>query len=63
LTVRPDLTLSLGESPIERDNLAGALDGEPQGDKEQRVFVRADRAVPYGEVREVMNLLRSARAI
>jgi biopolymer transport protein ExbD len=60
LTVKPDLTLALGESPIARGNLAGALDGETQGDKEQRVFVRADRAVPYGEVMEVMNLLRGA---
>jgi len=40
--------------------LASALDAETQGDKEQRVFVRADRAVPYGEVMELMNLLRGA---
>src|ERR1700732_5522501 len=60
LTVKPDLTLALGESPIARSNLAGALDAETQGDKEQRVFVRADRVVPYGEVMEVMNLLRGA---
>ncbi|HEY4847103.1 MAG TPA: TonB system transport protein ExbD [Methylocella sp.] len=60
LTVKPDLTLALGESLIARGNLAGALDAETQGDKEQRVFVRADRAVPYGEVMEVMNLLRGA---
>ena len=36
------------------------LDRITQGDKQQRVFVRADRAVPYGDVMEVMNLLRSA---
>jgi biopolymer transport protein ExbD len=60
LTVKPDLTLALGESPVARDNLASALDAETQGDKEQRVFVRADRAVPYGEVMELMNLLRGA---
>ena len=41
LTVKPDLTLALGESPIARGNLAGALDAETQGDKGQRVFVRA----------------------
>ena len=35
LTLKPDLTLALGDSPIERGNLAGALDGETQGDKEQ----------------------------
>ena len=60
LTVKPDLTLALGEAPIVRGNLASALDAETQGDKEQRVFVRADRVGPYGEVMELMNLLRGA---
>lgn len=60
LTVKPDLTLALGDSPVARGNVAGALDAETQGDKEQRVFVRADRTVPYGEVMELMNLLRGA---
>jgi biopolymer transport protein ExbD len=60
LTLKPDLSLTLGESPVGRAGLAGALDAETQGDKEQRIFVRADRVVPYGEVMEVMNLLRAA---
>ncbi len=60
LTVKSDLTLALDESPIARGNLATALDTETQGDREQRIFVRADRAVPYGEVMELMNLLRGA---
>ncbi|MGH7185063.1 MAG: TonB system transport protein ExbD [Pseudomonadota bacterium] len=60
MTVKPDLTLALGEFPVARGNVASALDAETQGDKEQRIFVRADRAVPYGEVMELMNLLRGA---
>jgi biopolymer transport protein ExbD len=60
LTLKPDLSLALGEDPVSRGSLAGALDAETRGDKEQRVFVRADRAVPYGEVMELMNLLRGA---
>lgn len=60
LTLKPDLTLSLGEAAIERDHLAAALDSAAEGDKQQRIFVRADRVVPYGEVMEVMNLLRAA---
>ena len=60
LTLAPDLALALGDSPIARGNLASAIDAETQGDKEQRVFVRADRVVPYGEVMELMNLLRGA---
>jgi biopolymer transport protein ExbD len=60
LTLKSDLTVTLGDSPVERGNLASALAAETQGDKEQRIFVRADRAVSYGEVMELMNLLRAA---
>ncbi len=60
LTVKPDLTLALGESQIDRKALAAALDGQTNGDKHERIFVRADKVVPYGELMEVMNLLRAA---
>jgi biopolymer transport protein ExbD len=60
LTVKPDLSLALGETSIDRSGLAGALDAQTQGDRQERVFVRADRVVPYGELMEVMNLLRAA---
>ena len=45
LTVKSDLSLALGDDPVSRENLAGALDSATQGDKEQRIFVRADRKV------------------
>jgi biopolymer transport protein ExbD len=60
LTVKQDLSLALGDDPVSRENLAGALDFATQGDKEQRIFVRADRKVAYGDVMETMNLLRTA---
>jgi biopolymer transport protein ExbD len=60
LTVKSDLSLALGDDVVGRDALAGALTQAANGDKEARIFLRADRAVPYGEVMEVMNLLRSA---
>ena len=60
LTVKPDLTLSLGETAVDRKALASALDGQTNGDKQERVFIRADKTVPYGEIMDVMNLLRAA---
>ncbi len=60
LTVKADLGLALGEDPIARGALQSALDTATGSDREQRIFVRADKAVPYGEVMEVMNLLRAA---
>ena len=60
LTVKSDLTLNLGEEPIQRDSLRAALDAATSGNRDERIFLRADRTVPYGDVMEVMNALRSA---
>ncbi len=60
LTLRADLSLSLGNEPISRDRLGAALNAETKGDKDARIFLRADKGVPYGEVMEIMNLLRGA---
>jgi biopolymer transport protein ExbD len=60
LTVRPDLTLALGDAVISRDALAGALAEAAAGDRDTRIFLRADKVVPYGELMAVMDLLRAA---
>ena len=52
--------MAIGEQAIERAALAGALQLASQGNKDARIFLRADRTVPYGELMEVMNLLRGA---
>ncbi len=59
LTVQSDLSLRLGETQVQADGLAAVLDGATGGDREQRIFLRADRVVPYGELMEVMNRLRA----
>ena len=60
LTVKSDLTLALGNNPVPREFLRVTLDAAAKGDKDTRIFLRADKAVPYGELMEVMNLLRTA---
>ena len=60
LSVNADLSLALGDAPVARDALAGALDALTQNDKDSRIFLRADRSVDYGELMEVMNKLRAA---
>lgn len=60
LTIKPDLSLTLGEDPVTRDNLGDALDAQTKSDKESRIFVRADKSVSYGDVMGAMNLLRAA---
>jgi biopolymer transport protein ExbD len=60
LTLKSDLTLALGDAPISRATLASALDAATGNDRTQRVFLRADKAVRYGDLTQVMNLLRVA---
>jgi biopolymer transport protein ExbD len=45
---------------ISRETLGSALGNVTKGDKDTRIFLRADRSVPYGEMMEVMNLMRKA---
>src|SRR5260221_13416899 len=60
LTVKADLTLTLGDTPVGRDALGGTLDAATKGDRDARIFLRADKSVPYGNLMEVMNLLRGS---
>src|SRR3981081_975926 len=57
LTVKADLTLALGDQPVARAALGPALAAAINGDKDARIFLRADKTVPYGEIMEVMTLL------
>jgi biopolymer transport protein ExbD len=61
LTLKSDLSLSIGDDAVASGDLASALDAATGGNKEQRIFLRADRSVPYGDVMRVMNELRAAR--
>jgi len=60
LTVKSDLTLMLGDASISRSELQSALDVASKGDRTQRVFLRADKSVAYGNLMDTMNVLRSA---
>lgn len=60
VTLKQDLTLSLGSGTVARDTFASELDTITAGNKETRILLRADKAVDYGAVMDVMNLLRSA---
>jgi biopolymer transport protein ExbD len=60
LTLKSDLSVTLGDQRVAREALAAALDQATKGDKDQRVFLRADKAVPYGALMGLMNTLRGA---
>jgi len=60
LTLKDDLTLAIGNDTVPRAGFAATLDGRTKGDKQTRIFLRADKAVAYGDLMEAMNLLRGA---
>jgi len=60
VTLKADGSLAIGDNTVARDALPAALASATGGDKEQRIFLRGDRAVPYGDVMQLMNVLRDA---
>jgi biopolymer transport protein ExbD len=60
LTVQADLSLTLNQDRVTREALAPALDRVTHGNREERIFLRADKGVPYGDLMEAMNGLRDA---
>ena len=58
LTVKEDLTLAFGNDTVSRDQLKTLLDQKTNGNFDERIFVRADKAVDYGDLMETLNLLR-----
>jgi biopolymer transport protein ExbD len=60
VTFKADRTFAVGDNDVARSDVAVALDAATGADRQQRVFLRADQSLPYGEVMQVMNLLRDA---
>jgi biopolymer transport protein ExbD len=60
LTLKSDLSVLVDDDAVGRDDLAAALDRATSGDRQQRVFLRADKVVPYGDLMGLMNTLRDA---
>jgi TonB system transport protein ExbD (group 1) len=60
LSVQPDLTLALGETKIGRDQLGAELEKVTKGNKNTRIYLRADKKVAYGDLIDVMDAMRKA---
>ncbi|OQW59226.1 MAG: biopolymer transporter [Proteobacteria bacterium SG_bin9] len=60
VTVKPDLAVAVGEEILSRDGVTRALEAATKGNKDERIFIRADKTVSYGDLMEVMNLMRDA---
>src|SRR6266850_232684 len=59
VSIKPDLAVAIGETPVKRVDLVRSLDAMPDASKDRFIFLRADRAVPYGEMMDVLEILRA----
>jgi biopolymer transport protein ExbD len=58
VTIKADLAVAIGETSVKRVDLVRSLDAMADGSKDRRIFLRADRGVPYGELMNVLERLR-----
>jgi biopolymer transport protein ExbD len=68
VTIKADLAVAINDTPVKRVDLVRSLDAMlanavssdavPGDAKDQRIFLRADRGVPYGELMDVLERLR-----
>jgi biopolymer transport protein ExbD len=59
VSIKPDLAVAIGETPVKRVDLVRSLDAMADASKDKFIFLRADRAVPYGELMNVLEILRA----
>jgi biopolymer transport protein ExbD len=57
VSIEPDLAVAIGETQVKRIDLVRTLDA--MASKDKFIFLRADRAVPYGELMGVLEILRA----
>jgi biopolymer transport protein ExbD len=59
VSIKPDLAVAVGENPVKRVDLVRTLDAMADSSKDRAIFLRSDRAVPYGELMDVLEILRA----
>ena len=58
ITIKADLAVVIDENPAKRVDLVQTLDAMGDGKKDRPIVLRVDRAVPYGEFFDVLEILR-----
>ena len=60
VTIKSDLSLAVGNDAVTWADVRQAIDHATETDRRKRLFLRADKTVPYGELMRLMNELRAA---
>jgi biopolymer transport protein TolR len=54
VSINADGKIYLGDEAVELPDLVGRLTGQAENDMGRRIYVRGDKAIPYGQVMQVM---------
>jgi len=60
LSIQADGNILVNETPVSEAGLGAAIETATQSDREQRIFLRADKTITYDTIMGAMNGLRSA---
>ena len=60
LSIQADGRMLVGEREVTVASLGAAIEAATGADREQRVFLRADKSITYDTIMQAMNALRSA---
>lgn len=58
VTIKSDLSIAIGEKAIAKDMLVQEIDMATRINRDTRLYVRADKTVPYGALMTTLNLVR-----
>src|SRR5207302_1382045 len=59
VSIKPDLEIAIGKTTVKRAELVRSLDAMANVGKDSFIFLHSDRAVPYGELMDVLEILRA----
>ncbi|HRO01137.1 TonB system transport protein ExbD [Nitrobacter sp.] len=59
VSIKADLAVAIGETLVKRVDLVRTLETTPNMTKDNFIFLRADRGVPYGDLMDVLEILRA----
>jgi biopolymer transport protein ExbD len=60
ISIKANLDVAVGEDSVARPSLVETIENVTKGNREAKLFLRADKTVPYGELVTVLDLLRGA---
>jgi len=60
LSIQADGNILVNDTPVSQAGLGSAIETATRSDREQRIFLRADKTITYDTIMGAMNALRSA---